>query len=396
MKKVRRLVVFLLFFPLTSGLWAQDTQDLLRSFTRNFAIASLDVKMQIIQDAGNSGYSGMGPLYRQAIDFVLNNFTLIDTDQRFRQLAILALDQMEASGYTEGRYSVLKLFDIEQETGVRISCLNALGTLAQGDEEIIEYLNVWLNQQNTVFQSGKVPDIYVILAAVRALAQLGDQSSFPVLFSTMTIGYTDDITRSAREGLFRLGGELKDNMIAILKGSDLEEKKLALQMSMESDRLDDNAKAEIAQFAMDVGLHTAAADNPSRQIAREIRYLAAVALTERKWSSATDLAIEHFDTVLLEYDRGLTDKRRVVEAVDCLGAMRTHEAAVRLTQYLVLLNAYTERKQEFDNIIVLAVVRNLGILGDKSAFDDLLYAQYLSYSSEIKKAARNALDNLRW
>jgi hypothetical protein len=338
----------------------------------------------------------MGPLYRQAIDFVLNNFTLIDTDQRFRQLAILALDQMEASGYTEGRYSVLKLFDIEQETGVRISCLNALGTLAQGDEEIIEYLNVWLNQQNTVFQSGKVPDIYVILAAVRALAQLGDQSSFPVLFSTMTIGYTDDITRSVREGLFRLGGELKDNMIAILKGSDLEEKKLALQMSMESDRLDDNAKAEIAQFAMDVGLHTAAADNPSRQIAREIRYLAAVALTERKWSSATDLAIEHFDTVLLEYDRGFTDKRRVVEAVDCLGAMRTHEAAVRLTQYLVLLNAYTERKQEFDNIIVLAVVRNLGILGDKSAFDDLLYAQYLSYSSEIKKAARNALDNLRW
>jgi HEAT repeat protein len=396
MKKVRRLVVFLLFFLLTSGLRAQDTQDLLRSFTRNFAIASLDVKMQIIQDAGNSGYSGMGPLYRQAIDFVLNNFTLIDTDQRFRQLAILALDQMEASGYTEGRYSVLKLFDIEQETGVRISCLKALGTLAQGDEEIIEYLNVWLSQQNTVFQSGKVPDIYVISAAVRALAQLGDQSSFPVLFRTMTIGYTDDITRSAREGLFRLGGELKDNMIAILKGSDLEEKKLALQMSMESDRLDDNAKAEIAQFAMDVGLHTAAADNPSRQIAREIRYLAAVALTEGKWSSATDLAIEHFDTVLLEYDRGLTDKRRVVEAVDCLGAMRTHEAAVRLTQYLVLLNAYTERQQEFDNIIVLAVVKNLGILGDKTAFDDLLYAQYLSYSSEIKKAARNALDNLRW
>jgi hypothetical protein len=58
MKKVRRLVVFLLFFLLTSGLWAQDTQDLLRSFTRNFAIASLDVKMQIIQDAGNSLYTG--------------------------------------------------------------------------------------------------------------------------------------------------------------------------------------------------------------------------------------------------------------------------------------------------------------------------------------------------
>jgi HEAT repeat protein len=396
MKKLRRLVGFLLFFLLASSLWAQNPEDLLRSFTRNFAIASLDVKMQIIQDAGNSGHTEMGPLYQQAIDYVLDNFSLIDTDQRFRQLAILAVDQMEAAGYTEGRYSVWKLFDADNETGVRISCLNALGTLAQGDQEIIQYLNVWLRQENTIFQTGEVPDVYVISAAVRALAELGDRSSFPVLFNTMTIGYTDDISRSAREGLFLLGGELKENMIGILKESTLEEKKLALQMSLETDRLDENAKAEIAQFAMDVGLHTAVVDNPSRQIARDIRYIAAVALTERKWSAATDLAIEHFDTVLLEYDRGLADKRRVVEAIDCLGAMGTHEAAIRLTQYLVLLNAYTERQQEFDNIIVLAVVENLGLLGDKTAFDDLLYAQYLSYSSEIKNAAREALDNLKW
>jgi HEAT repeat protein len=396
MKKVRRLVVFLLFLLLSASLWAQNPEDFLRSFTRNFAIASLDVKMQIIQDAGTSGYAEMGPLYQQAIDYVLNNFSLIDTDQRFRQLAVLAVDQMEASGYTEGRYSVWKLFNTDTETGVRISCLDALGTLAKGDEEIVNYLNVWLGQQNSVFQAGKVPDVYVISAAVRALAELGDQSSFPVLFSTMTIGYTDDISRAAREGLFRLGGKLKDNMIGILKESTLEEKKLAVQMSMETDRLDDSAKAEIAQFALDVGLHTAVVDNASRQISREIRYLAVVALTERNWPAATDLVIEHFDTVILEYDRGLTDKRRVVEAIDCLGAMATHEAAVRLTQYLVLLNAYTERRQEFDNVIVLAVVENLGLLGDKSAFDDLLYAQYLNYSSEIKKAARKALDNLRW
>lgn len=396
MKIVRWMAVFLVLFLLVSIIWAQEPADLLRSFTRNFAIASLDVKMQIIQDAGNSGYSGLGPLYRQAIDYVLDNFTLIDTDQRFRQLAVLAVDQLESAGYTEGKHSVWTLFDTDEDTGVRISCLNALATLAKGDEEIIEYMNLWLRNQNTVFQSGRVPDVYVISAAVRAIGELDDQSSFPVLFTTMTVGYTDDISRSARENLFRLDGELKDNMIGILKESDLTEKKLALEMSLGTDRLSEKEKGEIAQFAMDVGLHIAAVDNISRQIARDMRYVAAVALTERKWAGATDLAIEHFDTVLLEYDRGLTDKRRVVEAVDCLGAMGTHEAAVRLTQYLVLLNSYTERLQEFDNIIVLAVIENLGSLGDKSAFDDLMYAQYLSYSSEIKKAARDALENLKW
>jgi len=236
----------------------------------------------------------------------------------------------------------------------------------------------------------------VVSAAVRALGELGEQSSFAPLFATMTLGYTDNITRSAREALFELSGELKDSMIGILTESDLPQKKIALEMSLETDRLNQTQKGEIAQFALDVGLHTAAIDNPSRQIARELRYLAVIALTERKWASATDMAIEHFDAVLLEYDRGLTDRRRVVEAVNCLGAMQTHEAAVRLTQYLVLLNAYTERSQEFDNIIVLAVVENLGRLGDKTAFDDLLYARYLSYSSEIKQAAREAVERLKW
>jgi HEAT repeat protein len=396
MKIVRWLVVFFLLLLMTSNLGAQDSEDLLRSFTRNFAIASLDVKMQIIQDAGSSGYSGMGPLYRQAVDYVLGNFSLVETDQRFRQLAIMAVDELKEAGYAEARHSVWKLFDTDKETGVRISCLDALGTLAKGDEEIIQYLSRWLKNQNTLFQSGKVPDVYVISAAVRALGELGDQSSFPVLFTTMTLGYTDDITRSARENLFRLDGDLADNLIEVLKTSPLEEKKLALEMALETERLEDVQKGEIAQFAMDVGLHTALADSASRQIAREIRYMAAVALTERKWSAATDLAIEHFDTVLSEYDRGLTDRRRVVEAIDCLGAMGTHEVAVRLTQYLVLLNAYTERLREFDNAIVLAVIENLGRLGDKTAFDDLMYAQYLSYSSEVKEAARDALDNLRW
>jgi len=396
MKKVRWTPLLALLLLSASGLWAQNPQDLLRSYTRNFAIASLDTKMQIIQDAGMGGQGEMGPLYQQAVDYVLDNFSLVDTDQRFRQLAILAVGQLKSTGYREGRHSVFKLFNTDEETGIRVGCLDALGALALGDEEIIGYLNVWLDKQNTLFRSGMVPDVYVVSAAVRALGELGEQSSFAPLFATMTLGYTDNITRSAREALFELSGELKDSMIGILTESDLPQKKIALEMSLETDRLNQTQKGEIAQFALDVGLHTAAIDNPSRQIARELRYLAVIALTERKWASATDMAIEHFDAVLLEYDRGLTDRRRVVEAVNCLGAMQTHEAAVRLTQYLVLLNAYTERSQEFDNIIVLAVVENLGRLGDKTAFDDLLYARYLSYSSEIKQAAREAVERLKW
>ena len=171
---------------------------------------------------------------------------------------------------------------------------------------------------------------------------------------------------------------------------------LGLALALGSDRLSEEEKAEVATFALDVGLHTGLADNPSRQIAREIRFAAAKALSERRWSRATPLAIEHFDAVLQEYERGLSDINRVLEAIALLGNIGSHEAAVRLTQYLMLLNSLTESVQEYDGRIVLAVITNLGKLGDNVAFDDLMYAQYLSYSPEVKRAIRQALENLKW
>jgi HEAT repeat protein len=396
MRRHRWIGIALLLGATAGRLWAQNPEELLKTYTRNFVIASLDIKVQIVQDAGATGLRELGPLYLQAVDYVLNNYALIESDQRFHQLAVLATDLLKQAGYTAARHSVWRLFETDSETGVRVSCLSALGTLAKGDEEIIRYMNLWLEAQNNVFQTGKVPDVYVIYAGVSALGELGDRSSFPVLFGTMSLGYTSDITRLARESLFRLRGGLAEGLLGVLRDGPMPQKKLALEMALSSDRLGEQEKGRVAEFAMDVGLHSATSDNPSRQVAREIRFLAARALGELQWSSATPLAVEHLDTVLQEYDRGVTDKLRLLEAIGCLGSMSTHEAAVRLTQYLVLLNSYTERSQEFDGRIVLAVVDSLGKLGDKVAFDDLMYVQYLSYSAEVKRAARAALDRLRW
>ena len=45
---------------------------------------------------------------------------------------------------------------------------------------------------------------------------------------------------------------------------------------------------------------------------------------------------------------------------------------------------------------MLAVIGNLGKLGDKVAYDDLMYTKYLSYSTQIKDAAQKAIKNLKW
>ena len=49
-----------------------------------------------------------------------------------------------------------------------------------------------------------------------------------------------------------------------------------------------------------------------------------------------------------------------------------------------------------DEEVLLAVIESLGALGDKAAFDNLLYVTYLPYSETITTAARTALAGLKW
>jgi hypothetical protein len=376
---------------------AQDAQKVLETYRRNFAIASLDVKIQILQDAAASSHAAqLGPLYQQALEFVLENASLLPADPRFRQLAAIAADRVAAIGYAPARTALWRLFQEDAETGTRIRTATALGVAGAGDPEVVEHLNRFLDSQNALFAAGKGADLQVVPAILRALGRLGDPSSFPSIFSAMVLGYSAETTQIAKESLLAVKGDLRELLAGIVKNGQPAEKLLAFQMAVENDRIADADEAKLAELALDVGLHTSAADAGARTQLRTMRVLAARTLRERAWQTASPLLIEHLDMTIMEADRGLADKGALLEAIGSLGVIGTHESAVRLTQYLVLLNSYTEKGKGYDEQVAGAVIENLGLLEDKVAFDDLMYTQYLNYSNAIKKAARAALERLRW
>jgi hypothetical protein len=377
--------------------FAQDAQKILDAMRRNFAIASLDVKIQILQDAASGkAASEMGPLFQQALDFVADNTSLIPTDARFNQLAAIAAEQIGVVNYTAGRDSVWKLFSCTADTQALSKAAAALGIVGAGDPDTVLNLNRWVDTQNSIFASGKTPDLAVVVACFKALGSIGDPSSFPVLFSAMNIGYPDQVASVAKEALLSIKGDFREMLSGIIKARPLPEKKLALQMALDSDKLTDDQKASVAQMALDIGLHSSSSDAEGKAMLRDIRYAAAAALGARKWTQASSLMIEHLDMSIGEFDKGLVDRNHLLDAIGEVGSMATHESAVRLTQYLVLINSYTEKGKAYDDQIVFAVLTNLGALGDKVAFDDLMYTQYLNYSTGVKKAARAALDKLKW
>jgi hypothetical protein len=376
---------------------AQDAKKVLETFRRNFAIASLDVKIQILQDAAtNTSVAELGPLYQQALEFVLENVSFLPVDPRFRQLAEIAADQVAVIRFAPASTALWRLFQDDTDTGIRVRTANALGIVAAGDLEAVDRLNRFLDGQNALFAAGKGADLQVVPAILRALGRLGDPSSFPAVFSAMVLGYSEETTQIARDSLAAIRGDLRGLLANIVNIGRPAEKFQALQLGVTGDRLGDKDKVTLAMQALDIGLHTATADLAARTSLRAMRVLAAATLRERAWQQASPLLVEHLDQSIAENDQGQIDKGALLEAIHALGSMGTHEAAVRLTQYLVLLNSYMEKGKGYDEQIVGAVIESLGKLEDKVAFEDLVYTQYLGYSNAIRTAARAALDRLRW
>lgn len=379
------------------SLHAQEAGRVLDTYRRNFTIASLDVKIQILQDAASGkNAADMGPLYEQALEFVTDNGALIATDTRFNQLAAIAAEQIGLVKYGQSKAVLWKLFQVSSDTDVLQKAAGALGVVGAGDADVIGNLNRYVETQNSVFSGGSQVDLIVLGACIQALGKLADPSSFPVLFVTMNLGYPDRVKALARDALLSLKGDLAPMLTELIKDRPLAEKRLALAMALDTDKLTSDQKAQVALFALDVSLHTSASDPAVKSGYREMRFTAARALGDRKWAPAAPLLIEHLDTTIGEFDKGLVDTNHLLDAIGDLGATGSHEAAVRLTQYLVLINSYTEKGKAYDEKVVVTILTNLGNLGDKVAFDDLMYTQYLNYSANVKKAARAALDKLKW
>ena len=225
---MRRILLIILVILCTVNLvYSQDASKLLVTFKRNFAIASLDVKLQILQDAANTGSIEMGPLYLQAIEFVLDNASFIQADIRFRQLAIIALTQITEIGYSNARDVMWDLFRIDEDTTTRVTIMNALSNVVDNEVELIEKMNAWIDSQNTIFKTGKIPDLQVVAACIDALGNIGHPSSFPIIFSAMNLGYSEKITNSAREALLIIQGDFRALLVGILRDSPLPEKKQA-------------------------------------------------------------------------------------------------------------------------------------------------------------------------
>ncbi|GAG25605.1 unnamed protein product, partial [marine sediment metagenome] len=241
-------------FPLliAVGLGAQDTQILLDTFKSNFKKAEeLSVKLRILQDSIKAGSHDMGSMYHLAVDYVVDNSSLLDTESLMKEIALLAVQQVKEAGYDAAKYSLWRLFRNNSDTTLRVSILNSLGVIAQRDSRIIKGIIEWLSSQNFMLGGKTNPDNQVVAEAVKTLGTLKDSSAFHALFTTMELKYSKQITSLAKQALLSLEGELKANLMGVIRNGTISDKVAALRMVVQNDKLEDNHKAEAAELALE-------------------------------------------------------------------------------------------------------------------------------------------------
>ena len=381
-------VLLLWFFPV----FLSAQESILSSYERNFIRANLADKTRVLRDAATDERSPefIGALYELAIRFALGNGEFLQDDPDMIVLVATVARGAASGGNKASLKSLWQLFQAYRDSYSRVEILGALVILGMGDWELIGNLNKFLEEQNKSFRAGVSMDYPVLRSCIEALGILGDESSFPVLFSSMAAGYPQVIAQEIPRALESIKGNYLDYLIGIIHNNPFPEKAAAFRVGANNEKLTLAERGRLAQTALEIALGYSGPAEAS------LRYDAIVVLTRLKWTPASALAVRNFYRVQTDYTTGAVLKERLIEAIACLGVMQTSEAAQALALQLGYFNSQTERSGKYDETVMLALVSALGELGDKAAFDYLLYISYLNYPDRIQVSAREALNRLRW
>ena len=391
---MKRLIGCLLIFLISASSFLFADIDKLRIFQKNFLRASLSTKIQVLQDASDETDVDMGPLYLQALDFSIKNTAFLGDDPIARELSILAVRLVSVAGYREALMPLWDLFTLDLNRSVRIEALSAIAGLTPPEPAVVAELNRWITDQNEAFKNSESVDFIVLSEAALTLGILGDERSFSVLFSMSTTGYPEMVANKARTALYKIEGDFTELIVQVLRQNPVAEKLQAFRLANENSDLSADMKAKIAEIALSQALASEYRNPVDRGSQRQLRYESVRVLSDYGWATATTNVITHFNLLVEEFSAGIGEISNIIEAIDALGAMGTHEAAERLALYLDVLNSDVETGKAVSDQIALAVITNLGALEDLVAFETLLFVGYLEYSEQVKNAATDAIDKL--
>ena len=390
---MKRIVFVLVFIFCVFSVFAVD-QDELLNLRKEFISAGIDVKAVILRSLSQSDDKSLIPVYQDAVEYVKSSYAILQNDDRLLSIGIIAVTKLGELNELKASASIRYLFSTVENEDFQIACLKSLSKLVQKDSAFTDYLNSLYDSGLSDLLSGKASNVNLLRVYAEALGNFADPSSFDVLIKTLFYPVNDGLKDTVKTALNNISFNYFDEILAKTMQKNIQYIWTLYLLAKENKRIEGPELGRISELVIDYGLKNlkgADLESSENLVEETLPVLSAL-----KWSKASSQVNKFF-----YYAQGLRktspgSDELLIKIIDCMGNLSTIECSQNLSIFLGVLNSETEKTKQYSEPLVLSVITALRKLGDKTAFDYLLYVEYLNYSETVKQASRNAIEELKW
>ena len=394
--RVVLLAVFLapFFSPPAS---AQETPEAVKQFITGSVADKARVISQLDMTQNLSERTRQLP--RDAIEFVLAYRAELGGTLELDNLFLTALEKLQAPQDIALLTELLAVFPSGKNA---LAVMTRLYEFAQTQSSHMKSAVPAINSCLKNAADSLPQNTEIVHTAIRTLALCGDSSSFQTLFSLARQTRDAGTSVLAQDELAAIKDGFEQNALKMIAEGSGSEKLFMLNLILANENFSTEIKGKSAEIALSQAIILMENSNAvsSDTIALLSQSLAAV--TRYDWTRGSHLVLALFDVARRKYEAGVISENLFIQTIAANGSLGVSGAGSVLSNYLAVLNTITEQAagdpaaERVSAAVVLALINTLGTLGDKTAFDNLLYVTYLDYGNAVIQGAREALAKLKW
>ena len=338
----------------------------------------------------------------KAIDFSLENKDLLGNDRELEGLAVAAIlsispDYIKNANDSQKSIIVSQFINLfnkfSTSNTVAIATLTKYSSLYEymQDRQFVETLNFFLKSQEI-----KKTDESVIKSVLNTLQLIGNSETFLILYSVLNDKDYSNIKNEIENTLVSLAFISQNEIIGLLETADVKDLSQIFKIIKKNSKISKNYICDVSEKVISKSILLLGSSSFVSQEDILVQLEALNNLSDNKWTRASLVAVSYFQFAKKIYNQNLMTETQFESVINCLSNVSPVDAVIPLTAYLEELNRQKENETDVSSAIVLSVIKTLGAIGDKSAFDSLLAVTYLDYDESILSAARKALSGLRW
>ena len=395
---MKRKFIFVILSTATLMLFAQTNSNLGKSSSK-FIKGNISDKTAAVREASESEAEW---ITNQAIKFCLENKILLGTDRDLDGLAVAAIlsispEKIQKNSEIKKTELSLNLIDLfsqfDKSSTVQIAVLNKIVSLKDSVpvQPFTKTLNLYLqNNENGSIEQGVFKNILV------TLAEIGDNESFTILYKFLSDRKYQAYYSEIESATIALIPSAMNEVISLIKGQDMQKISSTFALVQKNSKISQKNLCEISENVLNESILITENSSGISAGSIDMQLTALSILDANKWTRASTLALSYFNLSKKFYEKGNMNVNQFTTVISSLRNIAPLDAVTPLTSYLEELNGRVESEKQVSSEVALAVIKTLGAIGDKAAFDSLLAVTYLNYDESVLTAARDALSGLRW